>query len=170
MEYLIYVYLIMVGAFFSYVGYIWSKFGILPSISDSWYVLPEKQRPLFTFFCWGFALPAAIIGFTISDGSPFQFLMFFASGGIMFVGVAPDFKKGLDKIIHAVAALTGVIASAAYLLFVFPEMWYVPVGFILGSLLLYLYRQRLKEIWWIEILSFISFAIVSGVQICLSLS
>lgn len=167
MEYLIYVYFAMLAIFYSYVGYIWAKYGILPSISDSWYHLSEKQKPLFTLFCWGFALPAAIIGFTISEGNPFQFLMLFAAGGIMFVGTAPDFKKedGMDRKVHYTAALIGVIANTLYLFLVFPKYWIFPAGFVIGSLIIYALRHKLDEIWWVEILSFTSYAIVSGIVI-----
>lgn len=165
MEYLIYFYFAMLAIFYSYVGYIWAKYGILPSISDSWYRLPDKQKPLFTLFCWGFALPAAIIGFTISEGNPFQFLMLFAAGGIMFVGAAPDFKFGMDKLVHRVAALTGVIANTLYLFLVFPKYWIFPTIFVIGSLVIYALKRKVEEIWWIEILSFTSFAIVTGIII-----
>lgn len=167
MEYLIYAYLLMVGVFYSYMLFIWIKFGILPSFSDSWYYLSDKQKPLFTLFCWGFALPAAIIGFTISEGSPFQFLMLFSAGGIMFVGAAPDFKSeyGLDRKVHYGAAITGVISNTLYLLLVFPSLWFFPVSFVGGSLLIYILREKLDEIWWIELLSFTSYAIVTGIVI-----
>ena len=157
----------MVGIFYSYVGYIWVKYGILPSISDSWYELPDKQKPLFTLFCWGFALPAAIIGFTLSQGSPFQFLMFFASAGILFVGAAPDFKEksGLDRKIHYIAAITSVISSTIFQLIIFKDIWYIPTTFILGSLFMYLFRKRVHEIWWIETLTFTSFTITTGLMI-----
>ena len=167
MEYLIYVYFTMIAIFYSYVGYIWIKYGVIPSISDSWYHLPEKQRLLFTLFCWGFAFPAAIIGFTISEGNPFQFLMLFAAGGIIFVGAAPDFKKerNLDRKVHYTAALVGVIANTLYLFLTFPKLWIYPTIFVIGSLLIYVLRHKLNEIWWIEILSFTSFVVVIGIII-----
>ena len=67
MQFLIATFTLMFSVFISYVSFIWIKYGILPSISDSWYHLPENLKVLFTLFCWGFALPAAIIGLTLSD-------------------------------------------------------------------------------------------------------
>jgi hypothetical protein len=167
MEYLIYVYFAMIAIFYSYVGYIWVKYGVLPSISDSWCHLPENQKILFTLFCWGFAFPAAIIGFTISDGNPFQFLMLFGAGGIMFVGAAPDIrnKKSLTRKVHYIAAVTGVIANTLYLYLVFPKLWIYPTIFVVGSLIMYALKRKVDEIWWIEILSFTSYAIVTGIII-----
>lgn len=167
MEYLIYFYFTMVGVFYTYMIFIWIRYGILPSFSDSYYHLPDKLKPLFTLFCWGFALPAAVIGFTISEGSPFQFLMLFASGGIMFVGAAPDFKEeeSLDRKVHYAAALTGVIANTLFLFLVFPMLWFFPASFVMSSLLIYILREKIDEIWWIEILSFTSYAVVTGIII-----
>ena len=51
--------LIQFTVFLSYVGYIYSKFGILDSISESWYRLEiYNQSYLFTLFCflrWNFS-------------------------------------------------------------------------------------------------------------------
>lgn len=167
MNYLIYVYLIMVGVFFTYLGFILLKYGILPSISDSWYHLSKKLKPLFTLFCWGIAFPAMIIGLTISEGNQFQFLIFLGASGIMFVGVAPDFmsKNGLDKKIHRIAAIVGVVANTLYAYLVFPSLWYIPTIFVISTLILFAFKRKVQEILWIEVLSFTCYAMVSGIEI-----
>lgn len=167
MGYIIYSFYIMLTIFVTYVGFIWIKYGILPSISYSYYELPKKLKPLFTLFCWGFALPVAIIGITLAEESIWQFLAFFASGGIMFVGTAPDFKSetGNDKIIHYVSALISVIFSQLYIALVFPEMIYVPIIFLLSSILLILFKRKVKEIWWIELFAFSSLCYTFALQI-----
>ena len=158
MDYLIYSFFTMLAVFVTYVGFIWAKYGILPSISDSYYHLPKQLKPLFTLFCWGFALPAAIIGFTLAEGSVWQFLMFFASGGIMFVGAAPDFKSetGMDRLVHYISAVVGVIFSQLYILLVFPEIFYIPLAFTIFSIIFLYFKNKVEEIWWIEILAFAS--------------
>lgn len=167
MEYLIYPFILMLTVFVTYVGLIWAIYGILPSISDSFYHLPKKLKFLFTLFCWGFAIPAAMIGFTLAEGSTWQFLMLFAAGGIMFVGAAPDFQNenGMDRIVHYISALIGVISSQLYILLVFPEIYYITVSFALFSILMLIFKKKVEEIWWIEILAFLSICYAFALEI-----
>jgi hypothetical protein len=83
----------MLAVFFSYVGFIWKKYRVLVSISQSYYRLPKNLQILFTLFCWGFAFPAMIIG---SNG-----LMFFSGGAICFVGAAAAFQEELTHIVRS---------------------------------------------------------------------
>jgi hypothetical protein len=87
-----------------------------------------------------------------------QFLMFFASGGIMFVGAAPDFKSetGMDRLVHYISAVVGVIFSQLYILLVFPEIFYIPLAFTIFSIIFLYFKNKVEEIWWIEILAFAS--------------
>jgi len=156
MDFLLTAYLIMTATFFSYVAFIWKRFGILPSISDSYYHLSKNEKPLFTFFCWGFSLPAAIIGFTLSETSIFQFLMFFVAAGIMFVGASPDFKNGMDKTVHSISAYVGVITGHLFIFFTFKELWFILPSFIIFSLLFLFNKNGKNAIWWIEIFTFLS--------------
>lgn len=166
MNYLIYLYLFMAGVFITYVSFIWIKYDILPSISASWDKLPKNQKHFFQFYCWGFALPALIIGFTLSEGSPYQFLMFFAGGGILFVGAAPDsFYNKLEKKVHMIGAYIGVITSQLFILLVFPHLWYVPTIFAILSVITLILKKSVNEIWWIEIFAFTSICYVFGVEI-----
>lgn len=165
MSFLTISFIIMISIFVSYVSFIMIKFGILPSISDSYYKLSTKLKPLFTLYCWGFALPAAIIGLTLSEGSPFQFLIFLAVSGIMFVGASPNFKYGMDKSVHTISAIIGVVFSQLFIISVFPDMWYVPVIFTVLSLLMFIFKKSVKEIWWIEIFAFTSICYTYGVKI-----
>ena len=51
---------IQVIVFLSYVVGIVSRYGVLESISDSWYSLPLKYNGLFTLFTWGLGIPMLI--------------------------------------------------------------------------------------------------------------
>jgi hypothetical protein len=66
--------------------------------------IPTKYKNLFTFFCWGFAFPAAILGTLLTD----NIFMFLAGAGICFVGVASLFKDKTAKIVHNLAAIVGL--------------------------------------------------------------
>lgn len=156
MTYIPVLYVTMLTVFVSYVAYIWSKYGVLKSISQSYYELPEKLKPLFTFFCWGFAIPAIILG---SSG-----IMFLAGAGIAFVGAAAAFKETMTKEVHMVGAGVGVFASQLAIIFQY-GMWPVSATFFGLSLLLLIFRKKInkKHIWWIEILAFLSICIVLGI-------
>ena len=94
----------MVSVFLAYVGYIWSKYGIQKSISESYYVLPEKENWLFVAFTWLFAFPAMILGNSL--------LMLFAGGGILYLvfqDIAPLSKEPNDWIPASGASIGFVI-------------------------------------------------------------
>lgn len=156
------LYLIMVSIFIGYLSFIVIKYGILPSISDSWYKLPRNQQPLFTFFCWGFAMPALIIGVELTD----NFLMFLAGSGICFVGAAAAFKEKLTKSIHYGGAYCGIICSQLSIAFDF-HMYYVNIISVGLMLLILLFRKKLNynNIWWQEIIAFTSICYVLGMKL-----
>ena len=158
MTYIPVLYTIMLTVFVSYVAFIWAKYGVLKSISQSYYELPEKLRPLFTFFCWGFAIPAMILG---SSG-----LMFLAGSGIAFVGAAAAFQEKMTKEVHYIGAGIGVLASQLAIILQY-GMWPISVAFFGLSLLLLLFRKKINKhhIWWIEILAFVSICIVLGITL-----
>jgi len=140
----------MVIVFSSYVSFIWLKYGIQRSISNSYYRLPNRLKFLFTLFCWGFAYPAMMLSL-----NP---LMFFAGTLICLVGVASAFKSNkILHISHMVGAYGGVALSMISIWIDF-NMWYLTVAFIVISGLLMMFKNKLKnnQIWWIEILAFSS--------------
>lgn len=172
MTYLTYLFWGMLAVFVSYVAFIWIRYGVQRSISDSYYRLTEdpKMPPLlaqslFTFFCWGFAFPAMIVGLTLTD----NFLIFLATGGIMFVGAAAAFKQSLTKEVHMIGAYGGVAFSQLSIAFDF-HMYYVNVIFIIGALALQILSIKKiglvkNPVWWQEILAFGSIIFVFGVAL-----
>lgn len=136
--------------FITYVLFIIYRFGVLPSISESWYKLkPLNLGILFTFFCWGIGLPMV---FRNTGISPF----FFISGAaICFTGVATAFKLqyGIEKIVHAAGAIICVIAGLIAL-WVDYNLW-LPSAVFLGGFLIIKSAKIKNEIWWIEIYSFV---------------
>lgn len=136
--------------FITYVLFIVYRFGILPSISESWYKLkPLNLGILFTLFCWGIGLPMV---FRNTGISPF----FFISGAaICFTGVATAFKLqyGIERIVHAAGAIICVIAGLIALWVDF-GMWCPSAVFFIGALIIKAAKIK-NEIWWIEIYSFI---------------
>ena len=76
---------ILSGAVFTiYWLYIYYRYGIQKSISDSYYKL-KNNNYLFTLVLWGFSVPIMIIGETG--------LMFFAGAFICFTGAQQTLKR-----------------------------------------------------------------------------
>lgn len=149
----------MLVVFVSYITGILLRYGVLPSVSDSYYHLPKKWNLLFTLFCWGFALPAIIIGVDLTD----NFLMFFAGGGIAFVGAAAAFKEKLTGKVHVAGALVGIISSQLSIAFDF-KMFYVNILFLVLAGLIKILKIK-NETYWIELLAFASICYVLGKHI-----
>lgn len=151
MELNLILFLLSMGTFISYISFIWWKYGVLESISDSWYALPIKYNFLFTLFCWFFVIPVMIMGDNI--------LLFLAGSGIAFVGAAAAFK-GMDKWIHFISAGLGIIFSQISIFFDF-GLWYINIAFFSLALLLFLLRKIIKKYtWYVEILAFLSIELV----------
>jgi len=155
----------MLTVFIGYVSWIWARYGVLPSISNSYYHLPKNLQPIFTLFCWGFSLPAIILG---SSG-----LMFFAGAGIAFVGAAAAFKEKMTMEVHVVGALAGVLFSQLAILIQY-GMWPLNLVFLGISAPLFITRFIKKKdgthpcpnrTWWIEILAFLLICIVLGIKV-----
>lgn len=129
--------------FLTYVIGIYSKFGILKSISESVYHI--KHKALFTFFIWGVALPIMIVG---STG-----LMFMAGAFLAFVGASPMFKEEMEGKVHYVGATGGIALGFAGMILNF-GLW--PLAVIQGVFTLCAVLFKLKNhTWWIEVLAFI---------------
>jgi len=154
MDYKVILYIIQLLVFLSYVSFIWIKYGVQKSISESYYALPKKINFLFTFFCWGFSIPLIIIG----DNA----LMFLAGSGIVFVGAAAQIKEKMTRQVHMVSAYAGIILSQVAIGVVY-KMYYVNISFIISALIFFLLRKYMIDfVWWIEIVAFISIVYVLG--------
>ena len=149
------IYSITLSIFISYILFIVIKFGVQKSISDSYYRLSVKARPIFTFFLWGVAIGAILLGDSI--------LMFLAGSGVAFVGAAAAFRKKITKVVHVIGAVSGILFSQLSIIIDY-QMWWIT--FIFVSLAWVIYSNRFKNmIWWIEILAFASIFYVLGTDL-----
>jgi len=153
MDYKLLLLLASLLIFSTYVITIWIKYGILPTISDSYYILPDNRKILFTLTLWAFSLPVIIVGATTSGIN----IMFFAGASICFVGASPLFKEHFEGRVHYVSAIIGIVLGLT-------SLW---VNFGLGELvvtsvlLMLTIRILVKNnyTWWIEILAFLTIII-----------
>lgn len=147
--------LLQAFVFLSYIGFIVYRFGVLPSISESWYRLePLRKSYLFTLFCWSLS---TLMLFQTNETTAW----FFASGaGLAFVGAATMFKwtgAYTDKI-HGLGAVVGIVCALVGLGVEYnnwmPTALFVAVGTTISAFKLQ------NRIWWIEIAAFVS--VISG--------
>ena len=149
------LFVLMVSDFLAYVGYIWSKFGVQTSISESYYVLPEKQNFLFVLFCWLFAFPAMILGNSL--------LMLFAAGGIVFVGAAAAMHQMPTRAVHLAGAIGGMILGCIAMITQF-HMWYLVPAIVFAMIIAYIFDKK-SLMWWSEVAIFTAFSIALGFSI-----
>ena len=133
--------------FYGYVFYVYKKFGILSSISDSYYSLPDTQKLLFPMFTWALGITLFLIGYETH-----LYWYFISAALISLVGVASQFK--LDTFvndIHLISAATSIICTMVGLMI---QHVYFPMP-IAVLLILYLYLKNIpNHIWWIEVVSY----------------
>ena len=137
--------------FIAYLNFIIYKFGVIPSISESWYELQKLGGvwySLFTLFCYALGITL----FFQTNGS--TGLFFLAGAGLVFVGVATQFKldHNLEPYIHFTGAAICILSSLLALGFE-RHMWLPGMYFIILSGFISLMRFK-NATWWIEITAF----------------
>lgn len=146
--------------FISYVMFILFKFGVLPSISDSWYrlkELPGVWYSLFTWFTWLLGVP--LMFQTNGDTA----LFFLAGAGLTAVGVATMFKleHDIQPYIHFAGALIGILCSLVGIA-IERGSWIPAIVFVVASSVIVLTKLK-NRTWWIEIAAFL--AIIFGLLV-----
>lgn len=147
--------LLLAFIFVYYIGFIVYRFGVLPSISESYYKLqPLRTSFLFTLFCWSLS---TLMLFQTNETTAW----FFASGaGLAFVGVATMFKWAglyINKI-YDIGAGVG-ITCALVGLGVEYNNWISTAVFVGIGVTLSSFKVK-NRIWWIEITAFC--CVISG--------
>ncbi|MBV8038579.1 glycosyl transferase [Bacteroides sp. AN502] len=96
--------------------------GIPYSISETFYKLEHKWWFLVTMW-----LTAGLLMPAILESTPgcYQFTAFLACIGMMFVGVAPNFREGLDSPVHITGAILCILFSQVWVLLTCPWMMLV---------------------------------------------
>lgn len=135
---------VSVFVFILYIGMIVKRYGVLPSISDSWYKLPKGQKWLFTAFLWVFSFPLMII---------YQTPILFAAGAfICLVGVNPKFKEKIDEFVHSFSAYTGIGLGMLSLIIDF-KMYFSVIIFAALATLIATDKENTNKTWWLEIIA-----------------
>jgi hypothetical protein len=147
--------------FLTYIWIVVSLYGILPSISQSWYSEgPTKKKFMFIAFIVSISIPTMLL-FSKS-------LWFLASGGsLLIVAFAPSFRsdKKIVGILHSAGTIGG-IAFACYALLTH-GIYFPTICCLVGSILLDRFKVE-NSTWWVEIADFTF--IVMGVFQLITLS
>lgn len=112
------------------VGVCVSTHGIPNSISESYYKIKHKF-----WFAVATIGTASMLMPSILERTPesYQFLAFLMCAGLCFVGVAPNFKTGLDRPVHIVATSIAALCSQVWVVLAQPwimVLWIVYVMWI----------------------------------------
>lgn len=138
--------------FISYVTFVINKFGILPSISESWYRLRDLGGvwySLFTWFCFGLGF---LMFFQTNGNTP---LFFLSGAGLSLVGTATMFKEINDKLqgkLHTIGAVIGILGSLIGI-GVERDNW-IPLFIFVSVAILLSLSVKKNRTWWIEIVAF----------------
>lgn len=148
------LYIISALVFVLYTTIILMAFGVLPSVSDSYYALKKHNMSAqFTIFCWGTAFPLLIYWIELLPND-WNFLPFIACGSLMFVGASPAFRDfKLENTTHKISAIVCLISS--YTWSVLYGSAFLNVSFIALSVLLYLILRN-RKVYWVEVAAFIN--------------
>lgn len=132
--------------FVSFLGWVWHRYGVQDSISDSWYAL-EKKHALFTLFLWGIGFSMCVVGGLTENG-----FYFFSGAFLCFTGAAAEFKQDMTKTVHYVGAVGSIVLAFAGLLI--NGSWIPLALFVVGAVVMYRSKKVTHKTWWIECLAF----------------
>ena len=151
-------------AFLLYWAYnmaVLSIFGTPFSLSKTFYLFQSRKNwqrilfPIMMVMVGTFLIPSWL---EISEGSNFQFMAFFAAGGIMFTGCAPAFKSSdLEDKVHTGSAYFAACFALLWIIFV-AHLWYMIVMWAIVVALIAWLTNTIKTsyIYWLETITFMS--------------
>lgn len=142
----------------SYTAAVCVKFGGVPaSISATFYKIEHKAWFGATMWLTAGLLMPAILEVTPDS---YQFTAFLSCAGMMMVGVAPNFREGVDRPIHIAGAILCILFSQAWVGLTVPCMllvWVVYLSYTIYAM----YRcwkghflnafLSTKPMFWVEI-------------------
>lgn len=143
-----YVLVTLIAWFVVYVVFIWGKFGVLKSISESFKRLEEERLGwLFTIFCFG-------LGFLMMALTPVMGkFMALGATGALFTGAASSTKNKMSKVVHWAASGLMIFGAVMSIVCTFNQ-WY-PLGLAIMSGLVFTAKKIKNPIWWFELLQFV---------------
>ena len=129
--------------FIGYILFILFRFGLLPSISQSYYALEGEKKGLGVVFYLVFmTMIFTLIPYWLEITSEnTQFIAFLSAAGLGFVGAAPAFKLDLEGKVHVISAKACAVFSVLWIVFnstlpiIIVTLSLYPIAFMLIRLL-----------------------------------
>lgn len=157
----IYLILSLVGAavFSLGVAAIVLRFGIPPSLSETFYLLGGRKGKGFIFYLW---LAVVVFVMLIPMVQAAGFWGFICGVGLLFVGAAPAFKKeddeedkgSIEPIIHPIAALLSAFSAVMQLVKIREWGWMLVSAFFAWCVAYVTMTMRKSYIFWLEMAAF----------------
>lgn len=141
------------------------EFGILPSISESFYRLNERKKGLGIVFTYVMPVVAVMVMVSCEYWSTT-----IAGVGLILVAAAPYFKDIWNKYVHYIGALVAVMGTQVYLI----HLIYTHKGIDISvryiaviALTSILIKHTIKKntLWWMEIFFFSLFFLIQGIYL-----
>lgn len=147
--------LIGIAIFIAYIIVSVAKFGVPPSLSDTYYLYGGKPKGyIFTAVLWitVFCLIPQWISITPES---LVFLVFLACAGLLLVGAAPIFKSRDDKWHQAFAIICAIAAIAWEIVM---KQYIILGSSVIAILLIALLTKTLKKgkTFYLEMMAFLS--------------
>lgn len=144
---MIYLLTYMIISFAIYTICIAKRYGVLYSISSSWYKLPKNRRWEFILFTWSLGISLVLVAQRVHNDA-------YAYAGMLmcFVGLAGHFKSyKAVNVIHNIGSV-GCILMCCILLII-DNYWGSLLGIIIGIIFLKVFKKN-NFVWWFEVISF----------------
>ena len=150
----IYLILSLVGAavFSLGVAAVVLRFGIPPSLSETFYLLGGRKGKGFIFYLW---LAVVVFVMLIPMVQAAGYWGFLCGVGLLFVGAAPAFKdEGAERFIHPVSALLCAFSAVMQLVKIHEWGWMLVSAFFAWCVAYVTMTMRKSYIFWLEMTAF----------------
>ena len=132
----------------AYCFYIYKRYGVLYSISSSYYkLLGDNRSRDFVIFTWSVGLPMFLYYQYVWQA---QLCFMLAGFFLCVVGIASAYKESFVDKIHNLGSVGAIVLGFAGI--VFQDHWWglIPlVAFIIASI--YIWKKVDNKTWWVEV-------------------
>lgn len=149
---ILYLVITLITLFVGYVGIVTMKYGVLHSISRSFYTLRQYNKGGW-FRAMMFTSGLLLILIAAFAGSPFSWLLYLSGIGAVLTGAHAMYAKEITGKIHYISSGVMLIGTIFFISFVFsPAIWVIT---LLGLGVVIKFRNTMPNpIYWYEVYAF----------------
>lgn len=143
------------STFFSVIlGVLLYKFGVPPSLSETYYNLEKNKKGSGILFYLFLVITVFILVIPMIEATGFW--GFLCGAGLLFVGAAPAFKENHQARIHFCGAIICALGAVMELIMMYKWLWIIPILAIVTILSLSTKTCKSSIVFWLEMLAFYS--------------